>query len=100
MTGNMKPKFAKVCCFQKLVNLLYIYIYIYIYIYNPFSIDKMSYLCSDIPSMIYYFAFRAKILRKATTKCSSNDFRSSSKALLNKSPEPGWKYCRFKKDAF
>ena len=49
----------------------------------PFSIVRMSYLCSNIPTKIFYSVFGAAILRIARTTSTCNEFRTSSEALLN-----------------
>ena len=50
----------------------------------PFSMVRMSYLCSNIPSKIIYAAFGAENLRIDRTAATCNEFRASSKALFNR----------------
>ena len=55
----------------------------------PFSIVRMPFLCSNIPSNMFYSAFGAEILRIARTTNNFNDFKISSKILLNRALKQG-----------
>ena len=55
----------------------------------PFSIVRMPHLCSNIPSKMFYSAFGAEILRIARTTNNLNDFKISSKLLLNRARKQG-----------
>ena len=49
---------------------------------NRFSIVKMPYLRSSIPSNMFYSAFGAEIPRITRNTSTCNEFRTSSKVLL------------------
>ena len=55
----------------------------------PFSIVRMPYLCSNIPSKMFYSAFGAEILRIARTTNIFNVFKCSSKILLYRAQKQG-----------
>ena len=49
-----------------------------------FSIVRIPYLCCNISSTIFYSERRAEILRIARTTSTCNEFRTSSKPLVNR----------------
>ena len=55
----------------------------------PFSIVRMPYLNSNLPSKMFYSAFGAEILRTARTTSTLNDFISNSKRLLKRMKKQG-----------
>lgn len=50
----------------------------------PFSIVRMPFKCSNIPSKIFYSSIGAEILRISRTSMTLEAFVSSSKSLLNR----------------
>ena len=55
----------------------------------PFSIFRVPYLCSNIPSKIFYSTFVAEILRITRVTNTCNEFWTSSKALLSRAQDQG-----------
>ena len=56
---------------------------------NPFSIVRMLHLRSNITSKISCSALGAEILRIARTTSTCNEFRTSSKILINRAQNQG-----------
>ena len=54
-----------------------------------FFFFRMSYFCNNIPANIFYPAFGTKTLTTERTTNSCNEFRTSSKALLDKAQNQG-----------
>ena len=50
----------------------------------PFSVARMSYLCSNIHIKIFYSTFGDESFRIARTTSACNEFTTSSKALFNR----------------
>ena len=55
----------------------------------PFSIVRMPFLCSNIPSKIFYSSMGAEILRMARTTNQKSAFLLSSKRLINRMVNQG-----------
>ena len=62
-----------------------------------FSIVRMSFLCSNIPSRMFYFLFGAEILRTARVSTTCESFLSVAEALVRRLLRPGGKYLPLKK---
>ena len=62
-----------------------------------FSIVRMPFLCSIIPSRMFHFSFGTEILRMARVSTACERFLSSAKALVRKVLRQGGKYLRLKK---
>ena len=62
----------------------------------PFSIVRMPYASSNIPSKFFYSSLGAEILRIGRANGSLNDFRRSGKALISRMVKQGAKDCKMK----
>ena len=63
----------------------------------PFSIVRMPFLSSNIPSRMFYFSFGAEILRTARVSTSIEKFMETSKTLVNRIKRQGGEHFRLKK---
>ena len=63
----------------------------------PFSIVRMPFLCSNIPSNMFYFSFGAEILRIARVSSSTENFVSAARALVNRITRQGGVITRMKR---
>ena len=63
----------------------------------PFSIVRMPYLSSNMPSKIFYASVGSEILRLARTNTSKTDFIKSVKVLLSRMEKQGCKGNQLKK---
>ena len=63
----------------------------------PFSIVRMPYLCSNMPSKIFYATVGSEILRFARTNTNQNQFLKDVKVLLNRMKKQGCKRSLLKK---
>ena len=63
----------------------------------PFSIVRMPYLCSNMPSKIFYASVSSEILRLARTNSNRNNFLNTVKVLLDRMRKQGCKMNQLKK---
>ena len=63
----------------------------------PFSIVRMPFLCSNIPSRMFYFSFGAEILHMARVSTTCESFLLSAEVLVRRVLRQGGKYLCLKK---
>ena len=63
----------------------------------PFSIVRMPFLCSNIPSNMFYFSFGAEILRIARVSSSTENFITAARTLVNRITRQGGTINRMKR---
>ena len=62
----------------------------------PFFIVRMTFLCSNIPSRMFYFSFGPEILCSARVFTTCESFLSSAEVLVRRVLRQGGKYLRLK----
>ena len=63
----------------------------------PFQISRMPFLCSNIPSKVFYSSLGAEILRIGRATSQAPDFYQSGKAVVDRMVRQGGKLNRIKK---
>lgn len=63
----------------------------------PFSIVRLPFVCSNMPSKIFYSSISAEILRISRTSSAATDFISRSRLLLDRMAKQGSNIARVHK---